>query len=183
LLAGFDRADIDILDNLNEVPKRLGAVYVAPEELADVKHAPRRPFIGAEDVTALNVVVAGIVGAVGALATAYFIVDSGGRAAEAAASAAIVGIIAAGAGFLLAARLVPNDEIERLDALMARRGLILWVRVHSPEQEDRAQDILRAHGGRAVRVHEIELEKRLDDLPLGTVRPDPWLGSEPLGHP
>ena len=183
LLTGFDRADIDILDNLNEVPKRLGPVYVAPEELADVKQAPRRPFIGAEDVTALNVVVAGIVGAVGALATAYFIVDSGGRAAEAVASAAIVGIIAAGAGFLLAARLVPNDEIEGLDALMARRGLILWVRVHSPEQEDRAQDILRAHGGRAVRVHEIELEKRLDDLPLGTVRPDPWLGSEPLGHP
>jgi hypothetical protein len=63
------------------VPKRLGAVYVAPEELP-TSHAPRRPFIGAEDVTALNVVVAGIVGAVGALATAYFIVDSGGRAAR-----------------------------------------------------------------------------------------------------
>src|SRR3979490_648940 len=47
LLTGFDRADIDILANLNEGPKRLGPVYVAPEELADVKQAPRRPFIGA----------------------------------------------------------------------------------------------------------------------------------------
>ena len=44
LLTGFDRADIDVLDSLDEVPKRLGPVYVAPEELADVKQAPRRPL-------------------------------------------------------------------------------------------------------------------------------------------
>jgi hypothetical protein len=81
-----------------------------------------------------------------------------------------------------AARAQSLDDAEH-DALMAKRGLILWARVHSSEQEDRAQDILRVHGGRAVRVHEIELEKRSDDLSLGTVRPDPWLGSEPLGHP
>jgi hypothetical protein len=66
---------------------------------------------------------------------------------------------------------------------MATRGLILWVRVRSPEQEALAQEILRDHRAQAVRVHDIEIEKRAEDLPLGTVRPDPWLGSEPLAHP
>jgi hypothetical protein len=66
---------------------------------------------------------------------------------------------------------------------MAKRGLILWVRARSPEQETLAQEILLAHGAQAVRVHEIDLEKRPEDLPLGSVRPDPWLGSEPLGRP
>jgi hypothetical protein len=98
-------------------------------------------------------------------------------------AAALIGILVAGAGFLLAARIFRRDEARGLDDFMARRGLILWVRVRSPEQEDLAQEILRAHHAEAVRVHEIELEKHPEDLPLGTVRPDPWLGSEPLARP
>ena len=43
--------------------------------------------------------------------------------------------------------------------------------------------LLERNGGHAVRVHEIEIEKRTEDLPLSSLRPDPWLGSEPLGHP
>ena len=43
-------------------------------------------------------------------------------------------------------------------------------------------DLLFETGGEAIRVHEIEIEKRLDDLPLSKFKPDPWLGSEPLGH-
>ncbi|MGZ3296702.1 MAG: hypothetical protein ACXU9D_25975, partial [Xanthobacteraceae bacterium] len=84
---------------------------------------------------------------------------------------------------LLAARIFRQDEARGLDALMAERGLILWVRARSPEQEALAQEILLSHRAEAVRVHEIELEKRPEDLPLGTIRPDPWLGSEPLARP
>jgi hypothetical protein len=183
LLSGFDRADIDVLDSLDEVRKRLGPAYVAPEELADVKHAPRRPFFAGEDVTVFNVVIAGTLGAIAAMGTAYFVLTAGGRAAEAGVAAALAGIVAAGAGFLLAARIIDGDGAKGLDALMASRGLILWVRVRSPEHEAIAREILLAHRGEAIRVHEIHLEKRPEDLPLGTVRPDPWLGSEPLGHP
>jgi hypothetical protein len=63
------------------------------------------------------------------------------------------------------------------------RGIVLWVRVRTPEQEAKAQEILQRNGGRAVRIHEIEIEKRAEDLPLSSLRPDPWLGSEPLGRP
>jgi hypothetical protein len=51
--------------------------------------------------------------------------------------------------------------------------LILWVRVRSPEREAPAQEILSTHGAEAVRVHEIEIDKRLDEIPLSKVRVDP----------
>ena len=183
LLTGFDRGDIDVVASLEELPKRLGPVYVAAEELADIKEAPRRPLIAREDVTTLNAVTAGTAGAVVGGATAYFMLVSGASETTAGITAVLVGLIAAAIAFLLTTRVFRHEETHGLDWLMEHRGLILWVRVRSPEQEDVAQEILKAHGARAVRVHEIELEKRPEDLPLGTVRPDPWLGSEPLGHP
>ena len=62
-------------------------------------------------------------------------------------------------------------------------SLILLVRVRSPEREAKAQEILLAHQAEAVRVHEVEVEKRLADLPLSSLRIDPWLGDERLGQP
>jgi hypothetical protein len=183
LLMGFDRADVDVVASIDEIRKRLGAPYVAAEELADVPRVPRRPFIAGEDVTVFKVVIASTLGAIAAGATVLLMSLSGASSGETGVTAALVGIVAAGVSFLLAVRILGRDEAQGLDDLMAARGLILWVRVRSPEQEALAQEILRAHRAQAVRVHEIELEKHPDDLPLGTVRPDPWLGSEPLGHP
>ena len=183
LLLGFDRADVDVVAAIDEIYKKLGVPYVAPEELADVPRTPRRPLLAREDATVFTVVIASTLGAIATGATVYVMSFSGVSGAETGVAAALVGLVAAAAGFLLAARIFGRDEAQGLDSLMAKRGLILWVRVRSPEQEDLAQEILRAHRAEAVRVHEVELEKRPEDLPLGTVRPDPWLGSEPLGRP
>jgi hypothetical protein len=181
LLAGFDRGDIDVLGSLTEIRKRLGPVYVTAEELADIGYAPRRPLVARDDVTVTSVVVASLVGAVCGVAVAYWWLASGGGEVAAGIVALLVGLTAAAIAFLVMARVSREDE--SLSALTTWHGLILWVRVRSPEQEDRAQEILLRHGGEAVRVHEIELEKRPDDLLLGSVRPDPWLGSERLGQP
>ena len=183
LLMGFDRADVDVVAGIDEIHKRLGVPYIAAEELADVPQAPRRPLVAREDVTVFRVVIASTLGAIATAATIFLISFSDASAAEIGVAAALVGIVAAGVGFLLATRIFERDKAQGLDALMARRGLILWVRARSPEQEALAQEILRSHQAEAVRVHEIELEKRPEDLPLGTVRPDPWLGSEPLARP
>jgi hypothetical protein len=59
------------------------------------------------------------------------------------------------------------------------RGIVVWVRVHNREMEERAQEVLAESGGESIRVHEIKIEKRLDDLPLSKFNPDPWLGNEP----
>ena len=43
-LAGFDRADIDVLADADAVRQKLRAPYVAAEDLADEPRAPRRAF-------------------------------------------------------------------------------------------------------------------------------------------
>src|SRR5258708_36540501 len=89
LLMGFDRADVDVVAGLDEIRKRLGAPYVASEELADVPRTPRRPFIAREDVSTFNVVVASVLGAAAPMATAYFVPARGARGAERACAAAL----------------------------------------------------------------------------------------------
>jgi len=136
LLAGFDRADVDVVASLDQIRERIGPFYVAPEELADVPRTPRRPLIDRGDIGVFKVVVAGTLGAIAAGATLFLMMmQSGAGNGEIAVAATLVGIVTAGAGFLLASRIFGGDEAQGLDALMAKRGLILWARARSPEQE------------------------------------------------
>jgi hypothetical protein len=183
LLAGFDRGDIDVLADLDEVQKVLGPVYVAAEELADIRHVPRRPFVAPEDVTGATAVVMGVLATLGTGAAAYAVVASGGGTMTAVVSALLAAAVAGGIGGLLTVRLFGRDRAKSLEGHMAARGLVLWVRVRSPDREDKAQQILCLHGGRAIRVHEVEIEKRPQEIPLSSLRPDPWLGDERLGQP
>jgi len=178
LLAGFDRADIDLMAGADAVKEKLGSIYVPVEELPDVPGVPRRAFLAREDITIPLAGAAGILIYLGATAAVLGVVASGGALALAAAATAAAG----GLGVLIA-RLLGQEQAKELEGLMATGGLVLWVRIRSPDREKKAQQILREKGAEAVRVHEIELEKRLEDLPLSSVRPDPWLGSEPLGQP
>jgi hypothetical protein len=183
LHAGFDRGgDIDVVASLDEVTKQLG-IYVAVEALADVPAAPRRPFFGLEDVTLVVATVAAIFAAAGGMFAALWAVNKGDSDGYIVLASVFAGLICGALGAAIAVRFVRKDERKGLDQLMADRGLVLWVRTRSAQREAQAQEILLAHGGRAVRVHEIEIEKSVEDLPLHTLRPDPWLGSEPLGHP
>jgi hypothetical protein len=164
------------------VREKLGTIYVPAEELADVPRAPRRACVRREEVTSTLAGAASILAFVGATAAAFPIVASGGALALAAAAAVVGGGAAGGVGALMASRALSREETRELETQLATGGLVLWVRVRSAEKEEAAQRILREHGGEAVRVHEIELEKRLDDLPLSALRPDPWLGDERLGE-
>jgi hypothetical protein len=184
LLAGFDRADIDILADLDEVQKVLGPVHVAAEELADIGRVPRRPFLAPEDISGSTAVVMGVFGAFGAGAAAYAVVSSGGGTMAALAAALVAAAITGGIAALLnIRRLVGRDRAKSLEAHMEARGLVLWVRVRSAEREDEAREVLCARGGRAIRVHEVTIEKRPEEVPLSSLRPDPWLGNERLGQP
>jgi hypothetical protein len=181
LLAGFDRADIDLMADAETVRQKLGGIYIDAKELADVPQAPRAAFVSREEATAGVALVAGLLSYVGAAAAAFSVVASGGALALAVAAAALGGAAGGGAGTLIARSLGPRQAGE-IEAQMIAGGLVLWVRVRSPEQEATAQEILRRHRGDAVRVHEIDIEKRLEDLPLSSLRPDPWLGDETLAQ-
>lgn len=168
LLAGFDRVDIDIMASVDAVREKLGDVYVAPEELPDLPEVPRRAYVAREDVTVPVANIAGILTYIGATAAALGVVASGGALALAALAAAAGGAVTGGLGALLA-RAIGKEWARELEEEIAAGGIVVWVRVHSPEQEEKAKQILRSHGARAVRVHEIEIDRRLEHLPLSSV--------------
>jgi hypothetical protein len=182
LRAGFDRADIDLMASVDAVVEKLGGLYAPAEELADVPEVPRRAFLAREDVIIPMAAAGGILTYLGAIAGSLGVVASGGALALAIAAAGVGGAAAGGLAALIA-RSLGRERGRELEEQMAAGGLVLWVRVRSPEREDKAQQILREHGAEAVRVHEIEIDKRFEGTPLDSLVLDPWLGSEPLGKP
>ena len=181
LLAGFDRGDIDIMGDIETIRRRLGALYVPPEEIADVPGAPRRAYIARDDIATATAGVAGMLFYLGAATAAMTVVASGGSLALVAAAAAAAGTVGAGIG-AAAIHLLGKKQAEELELQLMAGGMVVWVRVRYPEKEAQAQEILARFGGEAIRVHEIEIDKRLADLPLSKLKPDPWLGGEPLAH-
>ena len=176
LLAGFDRADLDRLADLDEVRKRVGLIYVVPQ-------APRRPLVTREDVTLTLVLVVSVLASLAGVVVALIVVALDGGTEAAVGAALLSALVAGGISAFITVRGLRPMRSEALKPLMAARGLILWVRVRSPDDEQKAERILHQHGGRAIRVHEIEIEKRPEEIPLSSFRPDPWLGSGPLGRP
>lgn len=180
LLAGFDRADIDVAGS-EALRQRLG-IWVPPEELADVPEVPRRPFLAREDIVGLAALVIAIGAFVVAAAAGWAVIATGGGTVPALV-AALLGAVVGGAGAAMLIRHARRSYAIRLETQAGSAGLVLWVRVRSRDAEERAAQILGGHGARAVRTHEIEIAKRLEDLPLSRLRIDPWLGEETLGTP
>jgi hypothetical protein len=183
LLSGFDRGDIDRVATLDEITETLGAAYVASEELADIPQAPRKPFFSTDDISAATAVVASVVASAAGLAAAFAVAASGVESIWGILGAAIAGAAVGGIAALLVGQRLAPERSEGLQPLMESRGLILWVRVRSPDREQKAVQILQEDGAHAVRVHEIEIAKTPDEIPLSNLRPDPWLGEERLGQP
>jgi outer membrane lipoprotein SlyB len=117
----------------------------------------------------------------GAALGAFAVVASGGSSAAAALAALVGGSIVGSVGAWIARRL-RREHIPEVDVSKIAGELVLFVRVRSTERESKAREILAAHGAEAVRVQEIEIDKRLQDIPLSSLRVDPWLGQERLGH-
>ena len=177
---GFDRADIDVMVGA-EARERLRGAKIAAEELPDVPSAPRQPVIAGEDVILVWSLVLSIVIFAGAGFAAWLVAKSGGELIWAGIAAA-VGAIAAGLVGAQLARAFARKRVRHLEAQLMSRELVLLVRVHSAEEEGKATEILLGHGAQAVRPHEIAIDKRLEDLPLHSLRVDPWLGNEPLAQ-
>lgn len=181
LMAGFDRSDVDLMASVDAVREKLGDQYAQHPELTQGRRVPHSAFVGKEDTTLLSAGAFGLLTYIGATAAALGIVASGGAIASAAA-AAMAGGAAAGSLGAIISRLIGRAPAKKLEQEMAQGGLVLWVRVRSPEHEKRAQEILRKHGATRVETQEIEIAKRLADIPLNSIRPDPWLGNERLGE-
>lgn len=177
LTAGFDRSDIDILGDRDVVFRRLGTMVPA-EELADIPDAPRQSLVTREDERLTTIVVVQALFVVGAFAGGAGIVASGGGVPLALSIAAIAGCAAGLVGLGVARKLLRTFE-DGIEDNLATGGVVVWVCVRDREHERRASEILHKSGADAVRIHEIEITKRISDLPLANIEPDPLLEHPP----
>jgi hypothetical protein len=183
LVAGFDRADIDVSASLDEVQRRVNYLSIPAADLADIPTAPRQRYTGEDDVLVTDAVVGSLAGCISAIALAFYLLMQDMRPLFVGIFSVLVGLVIGGAAVVLVRRRLQRERTLGLEKLSEAQGLLIWVRVRSPEKEAEAQEILMRHGGEAVHVHEIDLAKRPEDLPLHSLRPDPWLGDERLGQP
>jgi hypothetical protein len=139
--------------------------------------------LGEDDVLNTDAVVASVVGCAAAMAMSFFLVTREMAPLLAILLSVLCGIVVGVVALRAARRRLRRERTRGLENLAEAHGLLIWVRVRSDETEAETQEILLRHGAKAVHVHEIELTKTSDDLPLHSLRPDPWLGDERLGQP
>lgn len=182
LVAGIDRADIDVSAPLDELLRRLNYQSIPAADLADLPSAPRQALIGEDDVLSADAVVGSVAGCIAGVAMAFYLVIRGMGPLTVGIFSVLIGVVGGAVAVLLSRRRLRRERIRGLENLSEANGLVIWVRVRSSEKEAEAQEILLRHGAEAVHVHEIELAKTPEDLPLHSLRADPWLGDERLGQ-
>ncbi|MGA8586622.1 MAG: hypothetical protein WB715_22795, partial [Roseiarcus sp.] len=69
-LNGFDRADIDVMADVETIRKRFGTVFVPVEEFADVPGAPRRAFVHRDDISMARATAFSVLFSIGATVAA-----------------------------------------------------------------------------------------------------------------
>ena len=183
LVAGIDRADVDVSASVDELDRRLNYQSIPAADLADMPITPRQSFMGIDDVLSAEAVAGSIAGCIAAIAVAAILVARGTEPLYVGIFSILSGLIVGGIAVTRVRRRLYRERTLGLEKQSERQGLLIWVRAPSPEKEAEAQEILMRHGGEAVHIHEIELMRDSDDLPLHTLRPDPWLGDERLGQP
>jgi hypothetical protein len=183
LMVGVDRADIDVSASSDELGRRLNYQAIPAPDLADLPTAPRQPFTGGDDLIGAEAVAGSVAGCAVAVVVAAMLVAWGLSPLLIGVVAVLCGLAAAGVAVFRVRRRLLRERFLGLEEVAEWNGLVMWVRVRSPEMEAAAQEILLRHGAEAVHIHEIDLAKTPEDLPLHALRPDPWLGDERLGQP
>jgi hypothetical protein len=182
LHSGFDRANIDVVASLDEVSRRLG-IYVGAEAFADVPTVPRRPFFGPEDVTLIVATVAAIFAAAGGMFAALWAVNKGDSSLT---------DTSCRRRFLLALYAESSARQSQYGscAKMTERDSInswpiaAWCCGSEHARPNPKRRRRRFYWRTAVLLSGCTRSRLRSPLKICrcTLRPDPWLGSEPLGN-
>ena len=181
-LGGFNRADFDAVSELVNVPQPPSSVAPTGKRPV-ILRTTREPVIMSDDANTASAVIAGILGTVCALAAVSWVTAAGGQPAAAVLAAFLGGIAVGGIAYIVTPRFLGNARANSAEGIAFPSGYILRVRVLSPDREEKARQILRGHGAKAIKVRDIEGDKRLEDIPWSSLKPDPWLGDDRLGQP
>jgi hypothetical protein len=172
--SGFDRAALSLLASEATVEQKLGHAYHRVGELQGDAAVPRAAYADDHSIAEARTGAIGGLAYIGAVAAAGVVVASGGGLAAAIAGAALAG---GGGGLLgsIAARFIGEAHAEHLQAQLDKGGLLLWVATTDADEEQRALEILRRHGGEDVHIHELPVSDDPDANPLSGIAIDPFL--------
>ncbi|MGH6920838.1 MAG: hypothetical protein ACREJ0_24410 [Geminicoccaceae bacterium] len=172
--SGFDRAQLSLLASQETVEQKLGHAYHRVGEVEGDASVPRAAYADDHSVAEARTGAIGGLAYIGAVAAAGVVVASGGGLAAAIAGAAIAG---GGGGLLgsIAAHFIGQAHADNLQAQLDKGGLLLWVRTADADDEKRALEILRKHGGHDVHIHELPVSDDPDANPLSGITIDPFL--------
>jgi hypothetical protein len=173
-LAGFDRAQINLLAAQRSAEERLRHRITDQRELEDSDAAPLGVHADRHEVAEGKAALVSGLALVGSFAAIGAVVATGGGLAAVIAAAAVAGGAGGGIGGLIA-RTVGQHRAQEIEAQLAAGGLLLWVELRSPEQEQKAIEILKRHSAADVHVHELRRHWGDEDVPLRRWQPDPFL--------
>jgi hypothetical protein len=144
---GFDRAAFSVLASEKAVEEKLGHRYRQVKDIEDTADVPRATFFSRISRLEADYLPAPALAAVGALV----MIGVGSL---------LTVLVAAGAGGLLGTalgRMIQQDHATRVEEQLARGGLLLWVNIRNPNEEETALEVLRAHAARDIHAHDIAL--------------------------
>ncbi|MCT7377854.1 hypothetical protein [Chelativorans salis] len=181
LLSGFDRQQISVLANRpsqgdgNDPSAEIPSVSA----LEDDPRTRLDAFVSSDSRAEIEAAAVGLplyAAAVGGYAA---VVASGGSLALALAALLLAGTAGGALGGFLT-HTVSQRHHDAIGAQIARGGLLLWVQARNLAQENRAIQVLNAHHGRHVHVHNIERAWGIEDVPFHDAQPDPFLEHRPV---
>lgn len=164
--SGWDRADLSLLGAESAIRPQVDApIQETAREATDDPTLPRGAVVTDTDERQGRTLLGGMAGVIAAFGAAGAVVVTGGGALAAMVGAAVAGG-GATAAVQAAGRWLGARRDDFLQEQIDRGGILLWVALRKPGQEEKAQDILRRHGAEHVHVHEVPVE--VEQGPAGT---------------
>ena len=151
---GFDRTQLSLLADHEVVEETLGHPLGDVHRVAEDAEAPRSGALERPDVGNVAGVAVGPPAAFAALAAAGITAATGGAFAGVALAALAAGGGVGALGAILAKRYT-DDVAQEFEEQIAHGGIVMWVNLREPTQEQRAREILARHAKGKVWSHEV----------------------------
>ncbi|MDB5713768.1 MAG: hypothetical protein JWO15_1165 [Sphingomonadales bacterium] len=150
--SGFDRSALSLIATEVVVQKQFGSRLTKVEKLEDHPDTPRIAYMNHDDVAIGRGALISGFSYLGAVVGTVAVLTSGGALLPAVAVAAAGGVGGGSLGALLGSWL-NAETAKKISDEVERGGLILWVRTHSPDEDDQASDIMISNGAYGVHAH------------------------------
>jgi hypothetical protein len=142
---GFDRAALSILASEEAVVKKLGHRYRQVKDVEDEPTAPRETFFSRVSRLEADYLPTPVLASMGALAFAGI-------------GPIWTALVAAGAGAALGAllsRILHQHHATLIREQLERGGLLLWINVRNPNEEQTALEVLKAYSAHDIHAHDL----------------------------